>query len=100
MLTFDEAIPTHAESNWKELLDPPVVDTVESDVADFQYLVDIQYLNPDDGFKYQTTRVVVEHDFIVAYRIPVKSDGTLTSIWRRIHHYSATTYWSNSTLLW
>jgi hypothetical protein len=48
MLTFDEAISTHAESYWKELSDPPAVDTVTGDVADFQYLVDIQYLDPDD----------------------------------------------------
>jgi hypothetical protein len=80
MLTFDEAIPTHAEFYWKELSDPPVVDTITGDVADFQCLVDIQYLDPDDGFKYQTTRVVVERGLIVAYRTPVKADGTPTSM--------------------
>jgi hypothetical protein len=69
---FDEAIPTHAESYWKELSDPLIVDTVEGDVAAFQYLVDIQYLDPNDEFKYQTTRVIVEHGFIVTYRTPVK----------------------------
>ncbi len=74
MLTFDEAIPTHTESYWKEVSDSPVVDTVTGDVVDFQYL------DPDDGFKYQTTRVVVKHGLIVAYWTLVKADGTRTSM--------------------
>jgi hypothetical protein len=83
MLKFDEAIPTYAESywkEWKEPSDPSVVDIVESDVADFQYLVDVQHLDPDDGFKYQTTHVVVGHGCTVAYRTPVKADGKQTSL--------------------
>ncbi len=39
-----------------------------------------QYVDDEDGFTYQTTRVVVEKGLIVSYRIPVQTDGTATSI--------------------
>ena len=57
---FDETIPTHAESYWQALADPPQIDIEEGNVKDFQYLVGQQYVDDEDGFTYQTTRVVVE----------------------------------------
>jgi hypothetical protein len=39
-----------------------------------------QYVDDEDGFTYQTTRVVVKKVLIVFYRILVQTDGTVTSI--------------------
>ena len=66
----------HQEFYWQELADSPKIEVTEGDVKYFQYLVGLQYKDPDYSFSLQTTRVVVEHRLIVASRVPVKADGT------------------------
>ena len=48
-----------------------------SDVKDFQYLVGTRHVDDEDGLTYQTTRVVVEGEWLVAYRRLVLKDGTV-----------------------
>ena len=43
------------------------------DPADFQFLVGTQHLDDEDGLMYETTRVVVQRGFLVAYRRLVTS---------------------------
>ena len=38
------------------------------DPTDFQFLVETHHLDDEDGLVYETTRVVVQRGFIVAYR--------------------------------
>lgn len=80
MFRFYEAFLTHAESYWKELTNSTVINTENCDVADFQYLVGIHYVDPDDRFRFETIQIVVKHGLIVAYRTAVKADGTWTSM--------------------
>jgi len=79
----DETIPSHQQSYWEELAKPPEVKIPEGDIKDFQYLVGIQYVDPDYGHKFETTRVVVQHGLIVTYRAPVKANGIRTDIEER-----------------
>jgi len=77
---FDERIPEHKEAYWGALTQPSEVNIPTGDVADFKYLVGLRYVDPDFGCTFETTRVVVEKGLIVAYRVPVKRDGTRTTI--------------------
>ncbi len=79
-VTFNETIPTHAKVYWQALADPPVTDIEEGNVADFKYLVGKRYIDDENGFKYETTRVVVEKGFIVSHCVAVQADDTTTSI--------------------
>jgi hypothetical protein len=49
-ITLDERIPSHQESYWQELVDCPKIEVTERNVKDFQYLVGLQYKDPDYGF--------------------------------------------------
>ena len=47
------------------------------DVKKIQYLAGISHVDDEDGLTYQTTRVVVEGEWLVAYRRLVLKDGTV-----------------------
>ena len=47
------------------------------DVKDFLYLVGTRHVDDEDGLTYQTTRVLIEGDWLVAYRRLVLKDGTV-----------------------
>ena len=47
------------------------------DVRDFQYLVGTRHVDDEDGCTYQTTRVLIEGEWLVAYRRLVLKDGTV-----------------------
>ncbi len=79
-VVFDERIPDHKESYWVALAQSPQDNIPTSDVADYKYLVGKQYIYPDYGWKFETTRVVVKRGLIVSYRVLVKVDGTKNSI--------------------
>ena len=79
-VVFDERIPDHKESYWAALAQSPQDNIPTGDVEDYKYLVGKQYIDPDYGCKFETTRVVVERGLIVSYRVPVKLDGTKNSI--------------------
>ncbi len=57
-----------------------MIDVEDEDVADFQYLVGQRYIDDENGFSCETTRVVLEHGLILFYRrVAVQADDTTTS---------------------
>ena len=79
-IVFDERIPEHKEAYWGELATQVQVGVPTGTLADYQYLVGTPYVDPEHGVTYVTTRVVVEKGLIVAYRVPLQSDGTKNTI--------------------
>ena len=71
---FNEIIPDPTAEYFAELERLKIEVAEESkDPVDFQFLVGTQHLDDDDGLVYETTRVVVQRGFLVAYRRLVTS---------------------------
>jgi hypothetical protein len=80
-ITFDEAIPSHAESYFAELhLRDDIIDVTNTNIpkapADYHYLVGTYHIDDEDGTTYIVTRIIVISGYIAAYRASVKADGT------------------------
>lgn len=73
---FNEIIPDPTAEYFSELEKLKIeVASDAKDPADYSFLVGTQHLDDEDGLLYETTRVVVQKGFIVAYRRLVTSAG-------------------------
>ena len=75
---FNEIIPTYTEEYYNELkkLKYKLVED-NRDVGSYQHLVGMSYIDDEEQFEFQTTRVVEYQGLIVAYRAMVLEDGSL-----------------------
>ena len=79
-ISFDEDIPSHAESYFSELhLKDHLINVSDASkpkcVEDFQYLIGTQHIDDENGTKYEVTRVLNQNGYIVAFRSPILLSG-------------------------
>ena len=80
-ITFDENIPSHTESYFAELHARDHEKDLTSNnepktPADYQKYIGTVHIDDEDGTKYMVTRIASSGGYIVAYRSPLKADGT------------------------
>jgi hypothetical protein len=79
-IQFDEDIPSHSESYFEELHQQDhVIDTTDKNnpmtPKDFHYLIGTKHIDDEDGLLYETTRIAIQNNQIVAFRALINADG-------------------------
>ena len=67
-VTFDEV--TELKRDDKDTPDFLIVDNDRKSKSDFAHLVNLLYIDPDNGVFYITTRIQIQKGYIVAFRAP------------------------------
>ena len=75
-VTFNEVIPAYREEYFQELSKMRFETAKdESTVESFEHLVGVRYIDDESLLEFETTRVALYKELIVAYRAPVNKDG-------------------------